>query len=60
MCSYRLIATPIANSPELHFGQEVLHGDLKCLYYRMVDMLKLSPKIQGVMEFQRRLNVKLN
>jgi hypothetical protein len=26
----------------------------------MVDMLKLSPKIQGVMEFQRRLNVKLN
>jgi hypothetical protein len=27
LCSHSLIATPITNPPELHFGQ-VLHGDL--------------------------------
>jgi hypothetical protein len=29
MCSYRLIATLLANPPELLFRQEVLHGDLQ-------------------------------
>jgi hypothetical protein len=52
LCSHKLIATPIANPLELHFGQEVLHGDLKCLHYDLVDMHKLTPKIQEVMEFQ--------
>jgi hypothetical protein len=52
MCSHRLIATPIANPPE--------HGNLRCLYYDLVDMHKLSHRIQEVMEFQRWLNVKLN
>jgi hypothetical protein len=28
LSSHRLIAAPIANPPELHFGQEVLHGYL--------------------------------
>jgi hypothetical protein len=59
MCSHRLIATIIANRPELHFGQGVLHGDIKYLHYRLVDMHKLSPKIQEVIEFQRWLIVEL-
>jgi hypothetical protein len=58
LCSHRQIATPIVNPPELHFGQEMLHGDLQYLHYDLVDMHKLSPKIQEIMEFQRRLNVK--
>jgi hypothetical protein len=45
MCSHRLIATPIANPPELHFRQEVLHGDIQCLNYDLFDMHKLTPKI---------------
>jgi hypothetical protein len=57
MCSDRLIATPIACPPELHFGQEVLYGDLQCLHYGLVDMHKLSLKIQEVMEFQKRLSI---
>jgi hypothetical protein len=36
----------------------MLHGDLQYLHYDLVDMHKLSPKIQEIMEFQRRLNVK--
>jgi hypothetical protein len=32
MCSYRLIATLLANPPELHFEQGVLHGDLQCFH----------------------------
>jgi hypothetical protein len=32
MCSYKLIATPIANPGELHFGQVVHHYDLQGLY----------------------------
>jgi hypothetical protein len=29
MCSYKLIATPIANPGELHFGQGAHHDDLQ-------------------------------
>jgi hypothetical protein len=32
MCSYKLIATPIANPGELHFGQGVHHDDLQDLH----------------------------
>jgi hypothetical protein len=46
------------NPPELNFGLEVLHGDLQCLHYYLVDMHKLSAQINEVMEFLRRLNVK--
>jgi hypothetical protein len=59
LCSYRLIATLFANLPELHFEQGVFHGYLQSLHYHMVDMHKLSPKIQEVMEFQIWLIVKL-
>jgi hypothetical protein len=53
MCSDRLMETLIANTPDLHFGQEVLLGDLQCLHYHIVDMDKLSPRIQEVIEFQK-------
>jgi hypothetical protein len=43
ICSNRLIATTIANPPELKFGQDVLHGDLQCLNYDLIDMHKVSP-----------------
>jgi uncharacterized protein Usg len=36
----------------------VLHDDLQYLYYDLVDMHKLSPQINEVMEFRRRVNVK--
>jgi hypothetical protein len=42
LCSHRLIPTLITNPPELHFGQEVLRGDLQYLHYDLVDMHKLS------------------
>jgi hypothetical protein len=42
---YSLITILIANTPELLFGQEVLHGDLQYLHYYLVDMHKLSFKI---------------
>jgi hypothetical protein len=34
--------TTIANPPEIKLRQEVLHGDLKTLYYDLVDMHKLT------------------
>jgi hypothetical protein len=39
LCSHRLIANP----PELHFGQEVHHGDIQYLHYDLVGIHKLSP-----------------
>jgi hypothetical protein len=56
--SHKLIATLIAIRPEHHFGQEVLHGDLQCLHYHLVGLHMLYPKIDKVMEFPSRLNVK--
>jgi hypothetical protein len=32
LCSYMLIATPIANSSEFYFVQEVIHSDLQTLH----------------------------
>jgi hypothetical protein len=49
MCSYKLIATPIAYPRELHFEQGVHHYDLQCFVYNMNDMYNLTPKIQEVM-----------
>jgi hypothetical protein len=51
LCSNRLIATIFSNQSELHFRQEVLYGDLKSLHYHLVDIHKLSPKIQKVIKF---------
>jgi hypothetical protein len=57
LCPHRLIATSIANPPNLYFGHEVLHGDLQCLHYELVDICRLSPQTDEVMEFPRTLNV---
>jgi hypothetical protein len=58
--SDRLIASLIANAPELHFGQEILHGDLKRFYSDLGDMHILNPKNKEDIEFQKGLIVKLN
>jgi hypothetical protein len=50
--------TTIADPPDLKLRQRVLHGDLQTLRSDLVDMHKLTPKIEEVMEFQRRLIVK--
>jgi hypothetical protein len=60
MCSYKLIATPIANPRELHFAQGVFHCVLQSLCYNLVDMHKLTPNIQEVMAFPNWLSVKQN
>jgi hypothetical protein len=44
--SDRQIAHLVAIVPELHFGQEVFHGDLQRLYYYMGDMHTLTLKIK--------------
>jgi hypothetical protein len=58
--SDRLLATLIANAPELHFGQEVFHCNLHRLYYELGDMHTLTLKIKEDIEFQRGMDVKLN
>jgi hypothetical protein len=58
--SDRLIEILIANSSKLHFGQEVLHGDLQRLDYDLSDIHTLNLKIKEYIEFQRGINVKLN
>jgi hypothetical protein len=58
--SNRLLAHQIAIAPELHFGQEVFHGDLQRLYYDLGYMQTLTLKIKEDIEFQRAMNVKLN
>jgi hypothetical protein len=60
LLSNRLIEILIANQSRLHFGQEVLHGDLQGLEYDLGDMHILAPKIKEDIEFQRGINVKLN
>jgi hypothetical protein len=37
----------------------VLHGDVQTLHSHIVDMNKLTPQIKEVIEFQRRVIVKL-
>jgi hypothetical protein len=44
----------------LKLGQGVLHDGLKILLFDVVDMHRLNPTIEEVMEFQRRLSVKRN
>jgi hypothetical protein len=58
--SDRLLATLIANATELHFGQEVLHGNLQRLDYDLCGMHILTLKIKEDIEFQRWMNGKLN
>jgi hypothetical protein len=58
--SDRLIAILIPNSSKLHFGQEVLHGDLQGLDCDLGDLDILTPQIEEYVEFQRGLVVKLS
>jgi hypothetical protein len=55
-----LIEILMANPSKLHFGQEVLHGDLQRLYYDLDDMHTLNLKIKEDIKFQRGINVKLH
>jgi hypothetical protein len=58
LCSISLVATAIANTPELNFGQGVLHGALQTFHYDLIDMHKLTPKIQEVIAFTKWLTDK--
>jgi hypothetical protein len=58
LCSISLVATAIANTPEIHSGQGVLHGALQTLHYDLIDMNKLTPKIQEVIAFTKWLTDK--
>jgi hypothetical protein len=57
--SDRLLETLIANPSKLHFGQEVLHGDLQGFQYDLGDMHTLNLKMKEDIKFQRGLIVKL-
>jgi hypothetical protein len=56
--SIKLIATAIANPPELNFGRGVLHDALHTLHYDIIGMHKLTPNIQEVIAFPIWLSVK--
>jgi hypothetical protein len=58
LCSISLVATAIENSPELKCRQGVLHGALQTLHYDLIDMNKLTPKIEEVIAFTKWLNDK--
>jgi hypothetical protein len=58
--SDRLIKILIANPSNLHFGQEVLYGDIKRLYCDLGDRYTLTLNIKEDIKFQRGINVKLN
>jgi hypothetical protein len=58
LCSISLVATAIANSPELNCGQGVLHDALQTLHYDLIDMHKLTLKIQEVIAFTKWLTDK--
>jgi hypothetical protein len=47
----RLTEILIANPAKLHFGQEVLYGDLQILYYDMDDMNTPYPNIEEKLTF---------
>jgi hypothetical protein len=49
--SDRLLETLVANPSKLHFGQDVLHGDLQRLYYDLGDRHTLTHKIKDDIEF---------
>jgi hypothetical protein len=55
-----LIEILIANPSKLHFGQGVLYGDVRRLYYDLGDMDTLTPRNKQDIEFQRGLVVKLS
>jgi hypothetical protein len=58
LCSVSLVATAIANPPELNFVRGVLHGALQTLHYDINDMHNLTPNIQEVIAFTKWLSDK--
>jgi hypothetical protein len=50
--SDRLLETLVANPSKLHFGQDVLHGDLQRLDYDLGNMHTPTLKIKEDIEFQ--------
>jgi hypothetical protein len=58
LCSISLVATAIADPPELNFGRGVLHGALQTLHYDLIDMHMLTPNIQEVIAFTKWLSDK--
>jgi hypothetical protein len=52
------VGPTIANSPLNQSGQGVLHDGLQILLFYLVDIHRLNPMIEEVMEFQRGLSVK--
>jgi hypothetical protein len=56
--SDRLLELLVANPSKLHFGQEVIHCDLKGLYYDLGDLHPPYPNIEEDMEFTKVLIIK--
>jgi hypothetical protein len=56
--SLKLFATAIETPPELNFGQGVFHCALQTFLYDLIDMHKLTPKIQEVIAFTKWLTDK--
>jgi hypothetical protein len=55
--SDRLLETLVANLSKLHFGQELLHGDLQRFYYGVGDCDTAYTNIEEDMEFTKVLIV---
>jgi hypothetical protein len=56
--SIKLVATAIETPPELNFGQGVFHCALQTFLYDLIDMHKLTHKIQEVIAFTKWLTDK--
>jgi hypothetical protein len=56
--SLKLFATAIETPPDLNFGQGVFHCALQTLQYDLIDIHKLTPKIQEVIAFTKWLTDK--
>jgi hypothetical protein len=54
----RLLETFVANPSKLHFGQELLHGDIQRLYYGLGDRYTPNLNIEEDMEFTIEIIVK--
>jgi hypothetical protein len=53
-----MIAALFPNRPLVHFGQRVIHGDLKGLHQHLDDMHTKYPKFEDDIEFPKVLTVK--
>jgi hypothetical protein len=53
-----LVVTAIETPSELNFGQGVFHCALQTLLYDLIDMHKLTPKIEEVIVFTKWLSDK--